>query len=97
MRTNVLGPVSPPRRSSPTLDAAGDAGGAAIVHLGSIDGFQGDPKVPSYSTSKGSIPALTHVMADELAPAGIRVNCVASAAVACPAIRRPGPTSSTRR
>jgi NAD(P)-dependent dehydrogenase (short-subunit alcohol dehydrogenase family) len=86
LRTNVLGPVVATKAFLPMLDAAGDAGGAAIVHLGSIDGFQGNPKVPSYSTSKGSIPALTHVMADELAPAGIRVNCVARAAVADPAI-----------
>jgi NAD(P)-dependent dehydrogenase (short-subunit alcohol dehydrogenase family) len=86
VRTNVLGPVVATKAFLPLLEAAGAAGGAAIVHLGSIDGFQGNPKVPSYSASKGAIPALTHVMADELAAAGIRVNCVARAAVADPAI-----------
>jgi NAD(P)-dependent dehydrogenase (short-subunit alcohol dehydrogenase family) len=78
VRTNVLGPVVATRAFLPLLERAG---GAAIVHLGSIDGFQGNPKVPSYSASKGAVPALTHVMADELAPLGIRVNCVARAAV----------------
>jgi NAD(P)-dependent dehydrogenase (short-subunit alcohol dehydrogenase family) len=86
VRTNVLGPVAATKAFLPLLEAAGGAGGAAIVHLGSIDGFQGNPKVPSYSASKGAIPALTHVMADELAAAGIRVNCVARAAVADPSI-----------
>lgn len=86
VRTNVLGPVVATKAFLPLLEAAGAGDGAAIVHLGSIDGFQGNPKVPSYSASKGAIPALTHVMADELAPAGIRVNCVARAAVADPSI-----------
>jgi NAD(P)-dependent dehydrogenase (short-subunit alcohol dehydrogenase family) len=37
--------------------------------------------VPSYSTSKGALTALTHVMAHEFGPDGVRVNCVARAAV----------------
>lgn len=91
VRTNVLGPVAATKAFLPLLERAGRDGGAAIVHLGSIDGFQGNPKVPSYSASKGAIPALTHVMADELAAAGIRVNCVARAAVADPSIADASP------
>ena len=86
VRTNVLGPVAATKAFLPLLEKAGAADGAAIVHLGSIDGFLGNPEVPSYSASKGAIPALTHVMAHELASAGIRVNCVARAAVADSAI-----------
>jgi NAD(P)-dependent dehydrogenase (short-subunit alcohol dehydrogenase family) len=37
--------------------------------------------VPAYSTAKGGLGPLTHVMAHEFAPYGIRVNCVARAAV----------------
>lgn len=81
VRTNVLGPVIATKAFLPLLASAG---GAAVVHLGSIDGFHGNPRVPSYSASKGALPALTHVMADELAPLGIRVNCVARAAVEDP-------------
>jgi NAD(P)-dependent dehydrogenase (short-subunit alcohol dehydrogenase family) len=82
VRRNVLGPVAATRAFLPLLKQGGGApGGAAIVHLGSVDGFQGNPMVPSYSVSKGAIPAMTHVMAFELAPFGIRVNCVARAAV----------------
>ena len=78
VRTNVLGPVVATKAFLPLLEAAG---GAAVVNLGSIDGALGNPNVPSYSASKGAVPPLTHVLADELAPLGIRVNCVARAAV----------------
>jgi NAD(P)-dependent dehydrogenase (short-subunit alcohol dehydrogenase family) len=78
IRTNVIGPVAATKAFLGLLERAG---GAAVVHLGSIDGFQGNPRVPSYSASKGAIPALTHVMADELAVLDIRVNAVARAAV----------------
>ena len=84
VRTNVLGPVAASKAFLPLLEAA--RGGASIVHLGSVDGFQGNPHVASYSASKGAIPSLTHVMADALAPFDIRVNCVARAAVADPSI-----------
>ncbi len=57
-----------------------------IVNLGSVDGFQGNPMVPSYSASKGAVAPLTHVLAHELAPLGIRVNCVARAAVEDPSV-----------
>jgi NAD(P)-dependent dehydrogenase (short-subunit alcohol dehydrogenase family) len=83
VRTNVLGPVAASKAFLPLLEAAR---GASIVHLGSVDGFQGNPHVASYSASKGAIPSLTHVMADALAPFAIRVNCIARAAVADPAI-----------
>lgn len=79
VRTNVLGPVAATKAFLPRLRAAGP--GASIVHLGSVDGTQGNPLVPSYSASKGAITPLTHVMAHELGP-DIRVNAVARAAVA---------------
>ena len=88
VRTNVLGPVVALKAFLPLLERAGDA---AVVNLGSIDGFQGNPRVPSYSASKGAVPALTHVMAHELAPLGIRVNCVARAAVEDPSVMAAAP------
>ena len=74
MRYNALGPVFAAKAFLPLLRRGGDA---AIVHLGSIDGTFGNPRLPSYSVSKGSLVPLTHVMADELAAHGVRVNCVA--------------------
>ena len=79
MRTNVLGPVVCTKAFLPLLRLAV---GAAVVHLGSVDGAQGNPLVPAYSASKGALLPLTHVMAHEFGPYAIRVNCVARAAVA---------------
>jgi NAD(P)-dependent dehydrogenase (short-subunit alcohol dehydrogenase family) len=96
VRTNLLGPVAASKAFLALLEAGGAAGGSSIVHLGSVDGFQGNPHVPSYSASKGSVVALTHVMADELAPLGVRVNCVARATVADPAITAAAPGLQSR-
>jgi len=78
-RINLLGPVACTKVFLPRLRAAE---GAAIVHVGSIDGSLGNPSAPAYSASKGGLIAFTHVSAHELAASGIRVNCVARAAVA---------------
>lgn len=78
VRTNLLGPVACSKAFIPLLRAAG---GGAIVHVGSVDGTLGNTNVAAYSASKAGLVSLTHVMADELAPHGIRVNCVARAAV----------------
>jgi len=75
----LLGPVA---CSKALLPALRQSPAAAIVHLGSIDGALGNPGVPLYSTSKAGLVALTHVMAHEFGSYGIRVNCVARAAIA---------------
>jgi NAD(P)-dependent dehydrogenase (short-subunit alcohol dehydrogenase family) len=79
IRVNLLGPVICTKAFLPLLRAAGSA---SVVHLGSIDGTLGNPAVPAYSVAKGGLVPLTHVMAHEFAAYGIRVNCVARAAVA---------------
>lgn len=78
VRANLLGPVVCTRALLPLLV---EAGGGAVVHMGSVDGTFGNPLVPSYSAAKAGLVPLTHVMADEFARYGIRVNCVARAAV----------------
>jgi NAD(P)-dependent dehydrogenase (short-subunit alcohol dehydrogenase family) len=79
IRVNLLGPLVCTKAFLPLL-RAGRA--PSVVHLGSVDGMLGNPSVPAYSTAKGGLIPLTHVMAHELAAFGIRVNCVARAAVA---------------
>jgi NAD(P)-dependent dehydrogenase (short-subunit alcohol dehydrogenase family) len=79
LRTNLLGPIMSAKAFLPLLKKA-DPG--AIVLIGSVDGTLGNARVPTYSVSKGGLVPLTHVMADEFAAFGIRVNCVARAAVA---------------
>lgn len=70
---NAIGPVAMVKAFLPLLRRSPRA---AVVHVGSVDGTQGNPRVPTYSASKGALVPLTHVMASELGP-GIRVNCVA--------------------
>jgi NAD(P)-dependent dehydrogenase (short-subunit alcohol dehydrogenase family) len=52
------------------------AGGGAIVHIASIDASGGDGPYASYNASKAGLLGLNRTMALELAPHGIRVNCV---------------------
>jgi len=68
--------------------------GGRIVNIGSIAGRQGLPSFGAYAVTKAGIVLFTQVLAAELAPHGINVNCV------CPGltdtyrmedITRPGP------
>lgn len=52
-------------------------GGGSIINISSMASQYGIPKVIAYSSSKGAIEAMTRDMATELAPVGIRVNCIA--------------------
>ncbi|MDX6182757.1 SDR family oxidoreductase [Flavobacterium sp. Fl-77] len=51
--------------------------GGNIINISSMASQYGIPKVIAYSASKGAIESMTRAMAVELAPFGIRVNCVA--------------------
>jgi NAD(P)-dependent dehydrogenase (short-subunit alcohol dehydrogenase family) len=51
-------------------------GGGSIVHITSIDASGGDGPYASYNASKAGLLGLNRTMAFELAPHGIRVNCV---------------------
>jgi NAD(P)-dependent dehydrogenase (short-subunit alcohol dehydrogenase family) len=55
--------------------AAGRRG--AIVNLTSGAAFRGSPQGVHYCASKGGVLSMTRQMALELAPLGIRVNCIA--------------------
>jgi NAD(P)-dependent dehydrogenase (short-subunit alcohol dehydrogenase family) len=81
LAVNATGPLLTTRA---LLDPLTAAGGAAVVHLGSVDGLFGNPLVAAYSASKATLVPLTHLMAHELAPRGIRVNCIARALVETP-------------
>ncbi|MBI4734682.1 MAG: SDR family oxidoreductase [candidate division NC10 bacterium] len=49
----------------------------AIVNMASIAGKEGNPMMAAYSSSKAGVIALTKALGKELAPQGIRVNCIA--------------------
>lgn len=49
----------------------------SIINLGSVAGLRGFPGAASYTAAKGAIMAFTKGIALEVAPYGIRVNCIA--------------------
>ena len=51
-------------------------GGGSIVNLGSIAWRLHLPEVPIYAAAKAAIAGMTNVLATELGPQRIRVNCV---------------------
>lgn len=51
-------------------------GGGAIVNVSSISSFVGFDAHASYCASKGAMDAMSRVMANELGPHNIRVNCI---------------------
>lgn len=57
---------------------------AAIVNVASIYGMLGTASSTAYHASKGAVRALSKQAAVELAPKGIRVNCVLPGVIATP-------------
>lgn len=53
-----------------------EAGGGAIINMGSCSWMEGMAGMPAYTTAKSAVHGLTRGMATELGQYGIRVNCV---------------------
>lgn len=75
--TNVVGAMMLTGLAAPHLEQ--QAG--AVVFLGSVHTRRAYPGASPYAASKGAIEVLTRVLAAELGPRGIRVNCVVPGAV----------------
>ncbi len=63
------------------------SGGGAIVNVASVSGLRGSKGRSAYGASKGAVINLTQVMANDLAPHGIRVNAVAPGPVETPMVK----------
>ncbi|MBX6369512.1 MAG: SDR family oxidoreductase [Rhodospirillales bacterium] len=72
---NLVGPFLVSRAAARSMIDRGEGG--AIVNFGSIFGQQGVAGGAAYCASKGGLALLTHSLARELAPHGIRVNTIA--------------------
>lgn len=53
-----------------------EAGGGAIINMGSCSWWLGMGGMPAYTTAKSGVHGLTRSFAADLGPHGIRVNCV---------------------
>jgi 3-oxoacyl-[acyl-carrier protein] reductase len=73
LRVNLTANLLLAQRAAPVLRARG---GGAIVFTASLGGLRGTAGSAAYNASKGGLVNLTRSLADELAPHGIRVNCL---------------------
>lgn len=53
----------------------------AVIHNATIDALLGNPHAALYTTSKGGIVPLTHIMAYEFGAWNIRVNCIVAGGI----------------
>jgi len=81
LRVNVLSVFLGVRAALPAL-AASD--GAAVAITASVMGIRTRPGFSAYASSKAAVIHLAQTLALELAPQGIRVNCVAPVATDTP-------------
>ncbi|MCP3469002.1 SDR family oxidoreductase [Bradyrhizobium sp. CCGUVB1N3] len=58
-----------------------EAGGGAIIMLGSVSWMRGIPGMVGYTAAKAAINGMTKTLAREFGPAGIRVNCIVPGAI----------------
>ena len=70
--------------------------GGAIINTGSSASQIGIPNCDAYTASKGATVALTRSMAVEYGPRGVRVNCIAPAAIQTPMLQGSNPADSGR-
>jgi 3alpha(or 20beta)-hydroxysteroid dehydrogenase len=82
---NLRGPFLGIRAAAPRMRASG---GGSIVNVSSTAGLTGYPGHGAYGMTKWALRGLTKVAAAELAPWGIRVNCVIPGAIEGPMLAR---------
>jgi NAD(P)-dependent dehydrogenase (short-subunit alcohol dehydrogenase family) len=81
-RVNVTGTFRMCRAVLPYM-----ASGGSIVNLGSMNSFVAWPNDTPYTASKGAVLQFSRALALDLAPRGIRVNCVCPGIIDTPLTR----------
>jgi meso-butanediol dehydrogenase/(S,S)-butanediol dehydrogenase/diacetyl reductase len=83
LAVDLSGPFKVMRATIPLLKRSR----GCIVNLASIAGIQGQAYTAAYAAAKGGLVVLTKALAIELAPDGVRVNCICPGGVDTPLIR----------
>ncbi len=78
---NLMGPILFTKAAAPALR---ESGGGAVVIVSSVNALQAEPVMAPYGVAKAGLVNFAMYAALELAPAGIRVNCVAPGWVMTP-------------
>jgi meso-butanediol dehydrogenase/(S,S)-butanediol dehydrogenase/diacetyl reductase len=84
LAVDLTGPFKVVRATLPLLRASR----GCIVNLASVAGIQGQAYTAAYSAAKGGLVMLTKALAVELAPDGVRVNCICPGGVDTPLLRQ---------
>jgi len=84
LAVDLTGPFKVARAAIPLLRQSR----GCIVNLASIAGLQGQAYTAAYSAAKGGLVLLTKALAVELAPDGVRVNCVCPSGVDTPLLHQ---------
>ena len=78
---NAKGTFLCSKHAAPAIEKSG---GGAIINQGSIAALVGIRQFAAYCAAKGAVVALSRSMALDLAPRGIRVNCICPGTVHTP-------------
>ncbi|MEQ1787059.1 MAG: SDR family NAD(P)-dependent oxidoreductase [Acidimicrobiales bacterium] len=84
LAVDLTGPFKVARAAIPLLKRSH----GCIVNLASVAGIQGQAYTAAYSAAKGGLVTLTKALAVELAPDGVRVNCVCPGGVDTPLLQQ---------
>jgi NAD(P)-dependent dehydrogenase (short-subunit alcohol dehydrogenase family) len=85
LNVNVIGTALVTKYAANSMK---QSGGGAVVNLASISSWVAQRNLFAYSASKAAILQLTRNMAMDLAPFGVRVNCICPGTIATAAVRR---------
>jgi NAD(P)-dependent dehydrogenase (short-subunit alcohol dehydrogenase family) len=91
MKVNVYGPYRVTRAFAPLIRASH----GRIVNIGSISGILNESEAGAYQMSKHAIETFTATMAQELAPAGVKVSVVEPGAYKSEIVRNTAIRSGT--
>jgi NAD(P)-dependent dehydrogenase (short-subunit alcohol dehydrogenase family) len=67
-----------------------ERGSGTVVFIGSVESERGVPGLAIYGAMKAALASLTKTVAVELAPLGVRLNCVAPDMIRSPSVIRRG-------